>query len=113
MSLQVTFTPIALSDDDGFAVFAEDPAKRIGNLADCSLRFDRRQNCRHKILSATRAALHFGDRSASCRIIAASTQRLQTSYLSTLDFGVDAQCGNGLHLDRLKTVDANDDLVAP
>ena len=89
------------SDDDGFVVFAEDAAEGVGDFADGGVGFDGGEDGGHEIFGGAGAAFEFGEGRARFCGVAPGAERLQARDLRALDFGVDAQRGNGALLVRL------------
>src|SRR5271170_1957104 len=81
-----------MSDDHRFLILAKDLAEGVGNFADGGVGFDGVEGC------GGLCAVAFG------------AQGLYASYLRALDFGIDAQRGNGTFFFRDEIVNAYYDL---
>src|SRR5712692_8747154 len=83
------------SDDDGLLVFAEDAAEGVGDFADGGVGFDGGEDGGEEIFGSGGAALEFSEGGFGEGGIAFGAERVQAGDLGALDFGVDAEKGNG------------------
>ena len=89
-------------DDDGFLVFAEDAAEGVGDFADGGVGFDGGENGGQEIFGGGGAALEFGESGLRFRGVALGAQGVEARDLGALDFGFDAQGGDGRSSSAMK-----------
>src|SRR5205807_689993 len=82
-------------NDDRFLVFAEDAAEGIGNFADGGVGFDGGEDGREEVFGSGGDALELGKGGLDAGGIAPGAESVEAGDLGALDFGVDAENGNG------------------